>query len=286
MSSEDELMPDEEETEIEKALKLGFRVPKKDPVRSIRVDLWKTRFHRDKMGIKKQDEFMAKSRQWNRDLSQIGDISEKDKNFGKIAIREGFWDDVKDKQSRRLVLKLFSDSISWLGTLEEMVGEELEGEYARSKTMIKHTVKPYFKVVSAKYSYVTPLRQERKRIFKFHKVDAKEKSIELFVLKETRWSRGDDWHVYSSRGNVKVAEVDGKLFDIGGEYTVKIFDEKLAKDRMFINVLIFFATSRRYQNDIKKKITDIRKDMLKGKFTPKATIAELNLSTNPRRLRR
>ncbi|MFX1514214.1 MAG: hypothetical protein ACFFCQ_16675 [Promethearchaeota archaeon] len=286
MSAEDELMPDEEEAEMEKALKLDLRTPKKKPIREITLDLWKTRLHRDRMGIKKQEEFMSKSRQWNRDLTQIGDLKEKGQDIGKIAIRDGFWNDVKEEKNRRLVLKLFSDAISWLGTCEEMVSEELEVEYARTKTMIKHAVKPIFRVVSAKYPYVTPLSSVRKRIFSFHKVDDEDKVVELFTLRETRWSRGDDWHVYSSRGDVKVADVDGKLFDIGGEYTVRIYEEELAKDRMFMNVLIFFAASRRYQDDIRKKISTIRKDILKGRFTPRMTKAELNLATNPRRVRR
>ena len=90
--------------------------------RKITLDLWKTKLHDEIIGIKQKEEHMAKSRQFNRDLELFGEVKEKKKGkeetIGYVGYRQGLWDEEKDKLERRLVVKLFSKSMYYQGTIE------------------------------------------------------------------------------------------------------------------------------------------------------------------------
>ena len=69
-------MANEEETQ-EEILEEVPSPPVKE--RKIVLDLWRTKLHGVTTGIKQQEEHMAKSRQFNRDMKLFGEVKEKKK---------------------------------------------------------------------------------------------------------------------------------------------------------------------------------------------------------------
>jgi len=113
-------------SEQETVQEVAEALPEKE--RKIIVDLWKTKMHGEIIGIKQKEEHMAKSRQFNRDLELFGEVREvkkgEEETIGYLGYRKGLWDDEAEKLNRRLVIKLFSKSMYYQGTIEEMIARE------------------------------------------------------------------------------------------------------------------------------------------------------------------
>ena len=251
--------------------KTYFTKPSGNEELKISVDLWKTGLHGKEIGINQQEVYMAKTNQFTRDMNIIGEIKEKGEENGTIGVREGIVDS-------RLVLKAFSGSMTFLGTLEECVSLELA-----VKSSI-HRSYPVFRVILPRYDYVVELRKmhggpliSEKYAF-FMNID--DKFNEFFTIGEKRFARGDDWLVRNSRKEV-VAKIDGKMFDIGGEWDVKVYSPNLAKEKEFITILILFAAYRRYEKQVIKRIGKDFEEYKEGKpFEPDND--EMTLYKNPR----
>ena len=238
----------------------------------ITVDLWKTGLHGKKVGINQQEVLMAKSNQFTRDMNLIGEIKEKiEEENGSIGVRE----DIIDK---RLVLKAFSGKMTFLGTFEECTSLELT-----IKNSLHHSY-PIFRVILPRYDYVVELRKvhggflrpERYAFF----MNINDEFNEFFTIKQKRFSRGDDWLVYNFKHEV-VAKIDGKMFDIGGQWDVKIYSPNLAKEKEFETILILFSAFRKYEKIVIKSINSNYEEYKKGKpFKPDND--EMDLYKNPR----
>ncbi|OLS24173.1 MAG: hypothetical protein HeimC3_20720 [Candidatus Heimdallarchaeota archaeon LC_3] len=243
------------------------------PVRVISVDLWRTGLHMEEIGIKKKEELMSKSRQFTRNMDIIGEIKEKDskKDNGIIAINQG----VRDE---KLILKAFTGSIGWMGTLEETIAQEVSQSLALDRNF------PAYVLIIDKYEYILNLEKlfggaghsEKHHITIYHK----DKTFDSFVIKERRLGIGDDWNIVDEPDDV-IAEIDGKKFDIGGQWDIKIYNDDLAKHRAFVTAMILFCASRKYHKEVEKRIGKIIANKKKGiKFTLDHN--ELQLYKNPR----
>jgi len=237
----------------------------------ISVDLWKSGLHSKEIGINQQEVHMAKTNQFTRDMDIIGEIKEEGEENGTIAVREGIVD-------QRLVLKAFSGAMTYLGTFEECISLELA-----VKTSIHHAY-PVFRVILPRYDYVVELRKMHggpmisERYAFFMNID--DKFNEFFTIDQKRFARGDDWYVKNSKREF-VAKVDGKMFDIGGEWDVKIYSPNLAKEKEFITILILFAAYRKYEKMVIKRIDKYFEEYEHGKpFEPDND--EMALYKNPR----
>ena len=237
----------------------------------ISVDLWKTGLHGKEIGVNQQEVYMAKSNQFTRDMNIIGEIKEKGEENGTIAVRDSIVDN-------RLVLKAFSGAMTFLGTFEECISLEMT---------VKNSIKkayPVFRVILPRYDMVVELRKiwggflKAEQYTFFMNID--DKFNEFFTIGQKRFSRGDDWFVRNARKEV-IAKIDGKMFDIGGEWDVKIYSPNLAKEKEFTTVLILFAGFRRYEKQVIKRIGHNFEAYKKGKaFKPDND--EMGLYKNPR----
>ncbi|MHA2202888.1 MAG: hypothetical protein ACW991_04300 [Candidatus Hodarchaeales archaeon] len=255
--------------------------------RKIVVDLWKTRLHGEIVGIKQKEEHMAKSRQFTRDLELFGEVLEKKKGkeetIGYVGYRKGLMDDEKDKLERRLVIKLFSKSMYYQGTLEEMVGRE----FTRSLSA-RHDF-PSFNLMIDDYEYLIPLNKIRGGWFVpewfVFRIDDEEGFIPV-ILKH-KMGLGIDYRVVNGIGDRQFGKIDGKKFDVGGKYviTLKTTDERLV-DNVLVRTLILFASSLKFHEDIIKKIKKGTKKMKKNEWQPDLSNAEKLLRRNPRSILR
>ncbi|MFX1505804.1 MAG: hypothetical protein ACFFDC_06770 [Promethearchaeota archaeon] len=262
-------------------------VPITEIERKITLDLWRTKLHDEIVGIKQKEEHMAKSRQFTRDLDLFGEVFEQKKGeketIGFVGYRKGLWDEEKDKLERRLVIKLFSKSMYYQGTLEEMVGRE----FTRSLSA-RHDF-PSFNLMIDDYDYLVPLNKIRGGWFVpewfVFRIDDEEGFIPI-ILKH-KMGLGIDYRVVNGIGDKQFGQIDGKRFDVGGRYdiTLKTTDERLV-DNVLVRVLILFAASLKFHEDIIKKIKKGTKKMRKDEWQPGLSNEEKLLRRNPRAILR
>lgn len=244
------------------------------PVRKIEVDMWKTSLHGKEIGIKKKEQYMAKARQFTRGMDIIGELKEDGKSIGNVAYRE----DIKDE---RLVIKLFTESMNWYGTLEEAVGRSL------TQSLVYRQKFASFFLILPRYKYMLKLEKNlggigRKETYSFAFFN-EEGNVKSFMIEQKRFSFGDDWVIKDATGQ-KVADIDGKKFDIGGQWNVRVYHKKLAKEHEFVTPLLLFAGMRKFEGNVEKRIGKLLKNVKAGKIVDLQK-EELTLYENPRSLK-
>ena len=256
-------------------------------------DLYATDLHGDELGVRQAEVWRSKSRQFSRDAEIIGKISEagrkdhKEKlpsleKTGFIILRNSLWAEPKNHLDRRLVVKIFSDSGGWIGTLEEMVAEEYALTYSTGMPIVS------FCVITKDNEYLTYVRQVYRGKFDMENfafyILAPENRFEAFRIERKRVAAGDDYSIIRLNGGEKVADIDGKLADIGGEFIVKILDPILAQNDWFCRILQCFSIMLRFRNEIKSKLDEGVKKWIKGDYKPPLHRYEASLMGNPRKL--
>ena len=93
--------------------------------RKFKVDIWATDFNTTEIGILKRTRNEAASDQFTKDMEIFGQTVDNGKREALLGYRKELWDENKDFE-RRLVIKLFSESLSWRGTLEMLNGRSLQ----------------------------------------------------------------------------------------------------------------------------------------------------------------
>ncbi|MHA1168220.1 MAG: hypothetical protein ACTSP4_11710 [Candidatus Hodarchaeales archaeon] len=238
--------------------------------KEIIVDLWKTKMHGEILGIKKKEEWMAKSRYFTRNTEIIGETKEDDKTSGYITRRTTDED--------RLVIRLFSKSMYYQASLEELISRE------QIKKLIHNKDFPSFKIMVKGFPHVYEIEKEqggfgKSEIYSFIHFDEKDNTVEPFIIKSVR-GLGEDFEV-SSFGK-KVAKIDGSKLDIGGSFKIQIFDAELAKDKSFYNTLVVFSAALKFLDEVKDRIDKLDDYQKKGKLI-QLSEEELLLEQNPRR---
>ena len=262
-------------------------IPVTEIKRKITLDLWKTKLHGEIIGIKQKEEHMAKSRQFSRDLELFGEVFEKKKGkketIGYVGYRKGLWDEEKNKLERRLVIKLFSKSMYYQGTIEEMIGREF------TRSLSARNDFPSFNLMIDDYDYLIPLNKIRGGWFVpewfVFRIDDDEGFIPI-ILKH-KVGLGIDYRVVNGIGDKQFGKIDGKKFDVGGRYeiTLKATDKRLV-DNVIVRTLILFAASLKFQEEIIKKVKRGSEKMRKNEWQPELSNSEKLLRRNPRAILR
>lgn len=276
-----------------------IELPKNDEKRKVgpiyRVfsqDLHSTRLHGEAIGFRQVEMWRSKSRQFTKDADIIGNIkttqrsNEKEKlpsmeKAGFIILRSSLWSEV-DKLDRRLVVKLFTSSGGWIATMEEMVAEEYTTSFVSDEPLVSFTV------LTKDSEIVTWVKQQKRgrlstENYSFY-ILGPDKTFEAFRIEGARASLGDDFNVIRLKGNQKVAHIDSKFGDIGGEYQVNVKDPVLAENEWFCRILQCFSVMIAYRKEIRSKIKKGIHQWKKGEKIPKQHRFEISLLANPRRL--
>lgn len=274
-------------------------MPKNDEKRKVgpiyRVfsqDLHSTRLHGEAIGFRQVEMWRSKSRQFTKDADIIGNIkttqrsNEKEKlpsmeKAGFIILRSSLWSEV-DKLDRRLVVKLFTSSGGWIATMEEMVAEEYTTSFVSDEPLVSFTV------LTKDSEIVTWVKQQKRgrlstENYSFY-ILGPDKTFEAFRIEGARASLGDDFNVIRLKGNQKVAHIDSKFGDIGGEFQVNVKDPVLAENEWFCRILQCFSVMIAYRKEIRSKIKKGIHQWKKGEKIPKQHRFEISLLANPRRL--
>jgi hypothetical protein len=255
-------------------------------------DLHSTKLHGEGIGFRQAEMWRSKSRQFTKDASIIGNIAtakrsdDKEKmpsldKAGFIILRQSLWGDV-DKLERRLVVKLFTNSGGWIATMEEMVADEYAASFVSDEPLITFTV------LSKESEIITWVKQQKRGGFSTENYSfyilGPDKTFEAFRIEGARGSMGDDFNVVRLNGQQKVAHIDSKFADLGGEFKVNVKDPVLAKNEWFCRVLQCFSIMIAYRGEIREKINKGFHQWKKGKWAPKQHRYEISLLANPRKL--
>src|SRR5215467_4498811 len=89
------------------------------------VDVWITNFNSIEFGIYKRSRNRAKSRQFSADMDIFAEVIEEGARTGLLGYREDLWTK-NTGMDKRLVFKLFTESLSWRATMDLMVGRSLQ----------------------------------------------------------------------------------------------------------------------------------------------------------------
>ena len=241
----------------------------------IKVDLWKTGLHGVEVGIKKKEELMARSRRFTKDMDLYGKVEVDNEDYGYVGYRRGLWEET-DPLEKRLVVRLFSKDVEYLGSIDENIGRAI------ALTMINEEPSPAFIIAQAGIRLVYPIEKVRSR---FAEPDTflltyinKENVLRPILIKSKRLALGSDWKVVDLNTGKEIAKVDGKILDIGGEWEIKTKEE----DEILWRNLMLFAATLKFYDDIKEKLETLIKDITSTKKYIKLSRGDAGFFYNPR----
>jgi len=179
-------------------------------------------------------------------------------------------------------MKMFSPSGYWRASIERLQGESFANSLATKEPspafvcVFKHTRNLY------RIRRLAHFPRFQGQIFGFSYLDEHD-VFRSFVIDDKRLRLGSDWVVKDIHNKV-VALINGKFMNIGGKFKILIFNEKLARDKTFYNMLILFSSTLRFYKDIKKNIKKSLKELKESDAEVRLDDSETNLYLNPRKL--
>lgn len=244
------------------------------------VDIWITNLNRTEFGIYKRSRNRAKSRQFTSDMDIFAEVIEGGERTGLIGYREDLWE-TAEGMDKRLVFKVFNESLNWRATMDLMIGRSLQQTIAARglpvMTYSINTDEDNFIVYLERSANKWPLLPEN---FAFFIVS--DGKPQFYRLKRDLIDLGGDFTLYDQQGRA-VGHLDGKVFSIGGKWKGRVRVEHA--DRRLITVLQLFSAMQIFNADCRRHMRRLWKDVRRGKVKPALDRHEADLYMNPRRIR-
>jgi hypothetical protein len=244
------------------------------------VDIWITPFNSVEFGIYKHSRNRAKSRQFTTDMDIFAEVIEKGERTGLIGYREDLWHK-NTGMDKRLVFKLFNETVNWRATMDLMIGRSLQltlGARGLPVTCFSVNVGDHDNMVYLERSANKwPLLPEN---FSFFLLD--NGKPRFFRLRRDLIDLGGDYTLYDHHNKV-IGNVDGRVFSIGGKWTGRVKAE--AADPHLLIVLKLFCGMLIFNVDARRHMRRLARDVVAGKYAPKLEKQEADLYMNPRRVR-
>jgi hypothetical protein len=244
------------------------------------VDVWITNFNSIEFGIYKRSRNRAKSRQFTSDMDIFAEVVEKGERTGLLGYREDLWHK-NTGMDKRLVFKLFNETVNWRATMDLMIGRSLQltlGARGLPVTCFSVNASDHDNMIYVERSANQwPLGPEH---FSFFLLD--DGRPLFYRLRRDFIDLGGDYTLYDHR-NEAVGRLDGKVFSIGGKWYGRVHPEHanprlLVVLKLFCGMLIFNVEARRHMRRLAREV-------LAGKYDPKLEKQEADLYMNPRRVR-
>ena len=244
------------------------------------VDVWITNFNSVEFGIYKRSRNRAKSRQFTSDIDIFAEVIEEGQRTGLLGYREDLWTK-NTGMDKRLVFKLFTETVNWRATMDLMIGRSLQltlGARGLPVTCFSlntgdHDNMVYLERSAAKW----PLLPEN---FSFFLLEAGKP--EFFRLRRDFIDLGGDYTLYNHH-NQAIGWLDGKVFSIGGKWKGRVKAEHA--DPRLMMVLKLFCGMLIFNDDARRHMRALAREVAAGKYTPKLEKQEADLYMNPRRVR-
>jgi len=244
------------------------------------VDVWITPFNSVEFGIYKHSRNRAKSRQFTSDMDIFAEVIEKGERTGLLGYREDLWHK-NTGMDKRLVFKLFNETVNWRATMDLMIGRSLQltlGARGLPVTCFSINVGDHDNMVYLERSaYKWPLLPEN---FSFFLLEGG--LPQFFRLRRDVIDLGGDYTLYNHH-NRPIGWLDGKVFSIGGKWKGRVKAE-YADPRLMI-VLKLFCGMLIFNDEARRHMRTLAREIAAGKYTPKLEKQEADLYMNPRRVR-
>ena len=248
--------------------------------RRFKVDLWLTDFNTAEIGILKHTQHQAKSDQFTKDMEIIGQIKDDGERTGLIGYRKELWKDEKGMK-RRLVIKLFTDSMNWRGSMDMLMGRSLQLSVGAKGVPVCA-----YSVNIARHDQLVQLERSAQKwpLFpeKFSFFIETSKGPRFYRLRRKVFAIGADYILYDDRGR-KIGVLDHRIINLGGSWKVKLAaDHSYAK---LETVLQLFCTMLRFNREARGHVGRQLEKVLRGRATRELDTHERDLYMNPRRAR-
>ncbi|MEM6900501.1 MAG: hypothetical protein AAF583_12095 [Pseudomonadota bacterium] len=274
---------DADETQVEKpkrsASKRVGTPSRKYKQRKFKVDLWATDFNTAEIGIMKRTQNEAASDQFTKDMDIIGQTVDGGKREALIAYRKELWDKNKDFD-RRLVIKLFSETLGWRGTMEMMVGRSLQLSTGAGVPV------PAFSLNLSRHEQIIEVeRCARKWPFlpeRFTFFIQGKSGPRFYSLRRKMFSIGADYRLFDHQGR-HIGGIDHRIINLGGARIVRI--DAAHSNAKLETVLELFSAMLKFNRASKRHVGKLCRKVRDGKISPTLTHREKNLYYNPRRRR-
>ncbi|HEU4380819.1 MAG TPA: hypothetical protein VFR73_19800 [Hyphomicrobiaceae bacterium] len=244
------------------------------------VDIWITDLNWTEFGIYKHSRNRAKSRQFTTDMDIYAEVKENGERTGLLGYREDLWRK-NTGMDKRLVFKLFNETLNWRATMDLMIGRSLQltlGARGLPVTVFSLNTGDHEQMVYLERSANKwPLLPEN---FSFFLLEDGKPTF--YRLRRDFIDLGGDYTLYNHH-NQKIGWLDGRVFSIGGYWKGRVKSEH-ADPRLLI-VLKMFCGMIIFNHDARRHMRSLVRDIAKGKFTPKLEKQETDLYMNPRRVR-
>ncbi len=244
------------------------------------VDIWITNLNRTEFGIYKRSRNRAKSRQFTADMDIFAEIIEGGERIGLIGYREDLWEKAQG-MDKRLVFKVFNETLNWRATMDLMIGRSLQQTIAARglpvMTYSVNTDQDNFIVYLERSANKWPLMPENFAFFIMNNG-----MPEFYRLKRDFIDLGGDFTLYDQHDRA-IGHLDGKVFSIGGKWKGRLRREYA--DRRLLTVLQLFSAMQIFNADCRRHMRRLWKDVRRGKVEPKLERQEADLYMNPRRIR-
>ncbi|MEM5516036.1 hypothetical protein WNY37_03675 [Henriciella sp. AS95] len=248
--------------------------------RRFKVDLWLTDINTVELGIMKHTQHEADSDQFTKDMEVIGQVKEDGERTGILAYRKEAWNE-SDGMKRRLIIKQFTDSMNWRGSMEFMMGRSLALSIgARGVPVSAYTLN------LARHDQLIQLeRSAHKWLFMpeyFSFFIETDDGPRFYRLRRKVIAIGADYILYDGRGR-KIGVLDHHILNLGGSWHVKL-RESAAYIELEVALQMFCAMLR-FNHDARNHVKRQLRKVTRGETDLDLDHHEKDLYANPRKLR-
>src|SRR5262245_4333279 len=178
------------------------------------VDVWITSFNSVEFGLYKHSRNRAKSRQFTTDMDVFAEVIENGERTGLLGYREDLWRN-NTGMDKRLVFKLFNETVNWRATMDLMIGRSLQltlGARGLPVTCFSINVGDHDNMVYLERSaYKWPMLPENFSFFLLENGLPR-----FFRLRRDLIDLGGDYTLYNHH-NQAIGWLDGRVLSFGGK---------------------------------------------------------------------
>jgi hypothetical protein len=244
------------------------------------VNVWITNFNSIEFGPWKRERNRGKSRQFTTDMDIFAEIIENGTRTGVLGYRKEIWKDASG-MDKRLVFKLFSDTLNWKASMDMMLGRSIQQTLgARGVPVTTYSINTSeddYLVYLERSANKWPLLPEN---FSFFLMEGGEPKFYRF--RRDFINLGGDYTLINQHGE-HVGHIDGAILTIGGRWRCKVRGDHA--DPRLIQVMKLFTGMIVFNRQARRHVKALAHDIRDGRIKPDIQRQEADLYMNPRRVR-
>lgn len=252
----------------------------KDRWQVFSVHVWLTPFNRFEFGPWRHQRNRGKSRQYTSDMDIFAEVIEDGETSGVIGYRKELWKE-KTGTDKRLVFKLFSDSLNWRASMDLMLARSVQQTLgARGIPVASYAINTAdddFLVTLERSANKWPLLPEN---YSFFVMDGG--SPRFYRLRRDLIDIGGDYKLIAQNGE-RVGYIDGAFFTIGGRWRCGVRADHA--DPRVLTVMKLFAGLVSFNGEATRHVRRLARGVKRGQIDPAIQRQESDLYLNPRRIR-